>query len=141
MSERAKPMGARSQNLFLVLILSQALHSIEEYCFRLYDVLAPARVVSNMVSSDPAWGFAIVNTVLVSFGFWCYLARVRRSRPSGRSWAWFWTILEAANGAGHLLLAANRGGYFPGAATAPLLLGLSIALGATLLHVDEPEGA
>jgi hypothetical protein len=35
---------------------------------------------------------------------------------------WFWTLLEIGNGIGHLVLAASRGGYFPGAATAPFLL-------------------
>jgi hypothetical protein len=132
-------MKPRSRNLFLGLILSQAAHSIEEYGFRLYDVLAPARFISSMVSSNLALGFAIVNIVLVLFGLWCYLARVRKRHPSGRSWAWFWTVLEAANGAGHLILAASRGGYFPGAATAPLLLGFSVSLGLTLLQADEPE--
>ena len=132
-------MKPRSQNLFLGLILSQVLHSVEEYCFRLYDVLAPARFISSMVSSNRPLGFAIVNIVLVLFGLWCYVARVRRSHPSGRNWAWFWIVLEAANGAGHLMLAAGRGGYFPGAATAPLLLGFSVLLGVTLPRADEPE--
>ena len=132
-------MKARSQNLFLGLILAQAAHSIEEYCFHVYDVLAPARFISSVVSSNPALGFAIVNLVLVLFGVWCYLARVRKRHPSGRSWAWFWTVLEAANGAGHLVLAANRRGYFPGAVTAPLLLAFSVSLGVTLSQADEPE--
>ena len=132
-------MQALSQNLFLCLILSQAAHSIEEYRFRLYDVLAPARVISSLVSSNLAFGFAIANALLVLFGFWCYLARVRKRHPSARNWAWFWTVLEATNGANHLILALNSGGYFPGAATAPLLLGFSLWLGVTLLRADEPK--
>ncbi len=132
-------MKRQSQNLFLGLILSQAAHSIEEYFFRLYDVLPPARFISNMVSNNLALGFAIVNSALVSFGLWCYLARVRRRDSSGRSWAWLWAVLEAANGVGHLILAAGRGGYFPGVATAPLLLGFSVSLGVTLRQAGEPE--
>lgn len=132
-------MSQRSQSLFLGLILSQAAHSVEEYRFRLYDVLAPARYISGLVSGDLALGFAVVNLVLVAFGLWCYLVPVRRRHPSGRSWAWFWVVLEAANGTGHLILAASRGGYFPGTATAPLLLGFSVALGVTLLQADEPK--
>ncbi len=132
-------MKLRSQSLFLGLILSQAAHSIEEYCFRLYDVLAPARFISSIVSSNLALGFAIVNIALVLFGLWCYLARVRTRHPSARSWAWFWTVLEALNGTGHLILAASRGGYFPGAATAPFLLGFSVLLGVTLPQADERE--
>jgi len=132
-------MKALSQNLFLCLIFSQAAHSIEEYCFRLYDVLGPARFISSLVSSNLAFGFAIANVVLVLFGLWCYLARVRKGHASGRSWAWFWTVLEAANGANHLILALSSRGYFPGAATAPLLRGFSLWLGVTLSRADEPK--
>jgi len=131
-------MKRQSRNLFLGLILTQAAHSIEEYFFRLYDVLAPARLISSMVSGNPALGFAIANSVLVLFGVWSYVARVRRRHPSSRSWAWFWAILETANGAAHLLFAAARGGYFPGVATAPLLLAFSVSLGVTLSQADEP---
>ncbi len=130
---------ALSRNLFLCLILSQAAHSVEEYCSRLYDVFAPARFISGLVSGNRALGFAIANVLLVLFGLWCYLARVRRRRPSWRGWAWFWTVLEAANGANHLTLALAAHGYFPGAATAPLLLGFSVWLGVTLWRVDEPR--
>lgn len=120
-------------------MLVQAAHSIEEHWFRLYDVFAPARIVSGLVSSNLALGFAIGNAGLVMFGLWCYLARVRTRHPAARSWAWFWTVLEAANGANHLVLALSSGGYFPGAATAPLLLGCSLWLGGTLLQADEPR--
>jgi hypothetical protein len=131
-------MKALSQTLFLCLILVQAAHSIEECWFRLYDVLAPARWIASLVSSNPAFGFAIANLILVSFGLWCYLARVRTGHPSGRGWAWFWTVLETVNAANHLVLAFSSGGYFPGAATAPFLLGFSLWLGVTLSRADEP---
>jgi hypothetical protein len=132
-------MKATSENLFLCLILSQAAHSIEECYFRLYDVLAPARFISSLVSGNLAFGFAIANIVLVSFGLWCYLARVRRHYASWRNWAWFWAVLEAVNGTNHLIWAASSRGYFPGAATAPLLLGFSLGLGVTLARADEPK--
>lgn len=132
-------MKPRIQHLFLGLILSQAAHSIEEYVFRLYDVLAPARWISSVLSSNLALGFAIVNSILVLLGLWCYFARVRTSHPSARNWVWFWTVLEGANGLGHLVLAASERGYFPGAATAPLLLGLSVSLGMNLSRTAESE--
>ncbi|HEV8439978.1 MAG TPA: HXXEE domain-containing protein [Methylomirabilota bacterium] len=132
-------MGARSRKLFLALILTQVAHSIEEYLFGLYEVLLPARVISGYISSNLAVGFAIANTALIAFAFWCYFARVRRAAPSARSWAWFWTILEGANGTAHLLYAMARGGYVPGAATAPLLLGFAWWLGTTLAKTDEGE--
>lgn len=132
-------MEVRSQRLFLALILTQAAHSVEEYVFRLYEVLAPARIISGLVSSNLAMGFATVNGALILFGLWCYFARVRKAHRSGRGWAWFWTILEASNGTGHLLLAAGRGEYIAGVATAPLLLGCAGWLGVTLGRAQGPD--
>lgn len=118
------------RNLFLALILAQAAHSVEEYVFRLYDVLAPARYVSGLLGVDRQIGFVVVNSALVLFGLWCWYARVRPGR--GRGLAWFWALLETANGCAHLALAAMAGGYFPGLATAPLLIGLGLWLAAGL---------
>lgn len=117
---------------FGLLIAAQAAHSLEEYAFRLFDVFAPARFVSGLASGDLATGFAIVNIGIVALGLGCYLAWVRAGQTAGRAIAWAWTVLELANGIGHLILAAARGGYFPGAGTAPLLIGTSLYLGNTL---------
>lgn len=125
-------MHRRSSTLFALLITTQAAHSVEEYTFRLYDVLAPARIISGLVSSDLARGFAIANILLVSLGVWCYFARVRPAHPSSFAWMWGWTLLEAVNGTGHLLFALSSGGYFPGAWTASILLSLAAALAVTL---------
>ena len=38
---------------------------------------------------------------------------VRLDRTAATGLIWFWTLLEAGNGIGHLTLAATRGGYFP----------------------------
>jgi hypothetical protein len=134
-------MSPRGRRLFLALILAQAAHSVEEYVFRLWEVLAPARWVATRLALDPALGIAVANTALVGFGLWCYLARVRPGGGSAAGWAWSWTVLESANGVAHLFLAARAGGYFPGAATAPLLLGLAAALGARLANDRPVKGA
>ena len=118
--------------LVVALLVAQAAHSVEEYVFHLYDMLPPARFVSGLVSDDRAFGFAVVNAALVLFFAWTWWARVRPGRPSGRRWAWFWALLEGWNGVLHLAIAAVRGGYFPGAATAPFLLGLAVRLGLAL---------
>ena len=117
-------MARRTHIIFLSLILAQAAHSAEEYAFRLYDVLAPARYISGLFGFDRHIGFVIVNSALVLFGLWCWYARVRTGRGSARALAWFWAALEIANGCAHVALAAIAGGYFPGLATAPLLVGL-----------------
>ncbi len=130
-------MDSRARTAFGPLIAAQAAHSIEEYRYRLFDVFGPPRWLSGLVSSDLATGFAILNTGIVLFGLWCYLARVRRPHPSDRAFAWFWTLLETANAIGHGVLALRQGGYFPGVATAPVLLGISLYLGARLARPKE----
>ena len=130
-------MGSRGRTAFLALIAAQAAHSTEECVFRLYDVFAPARFISGLFSSDLARGFAIGNIALVLFGVWCYAARVRRGLPSARGLAWFWSLLELGNGISHSVFALARGGYFPGVATAPFLLGISAYLITRLLASPE----
>ena len=127
-------MDSRSRAAFGLLILAQAAHSVEEYAFRLFDVFGPARFVSGLFSDNIARGFAVANIGIVLVGVWCYVARVRTPHPTERAYAWFWTCLELGNGVGHLILSGVRGGYFPGAATAPLLIAASSYLGARLMR-------
>lgn len=119
----------KSKRLFLILIIFQMAHSIEEYYFELYNVLAPARFASGLISNDLATGFAILNTALVTFGLWCAFVPVRRNWRVARPLVIGWTALEAINGTAHILLAIGAGGYFPGVATAPFLLGVAVMLG------------
>jgi hypothetical protein len=135
----ARAIDARSRGAFLLLIALQAAHSVEEYSFALYEVLAPARLVSRIVPGDPSLGFALVNAALVAFGAWCYLARVRVGHPSARSWAWLWVLIELGNGIVHPLLAIAAGGYFPGVATAPALGAVAGYLGVRLWSSAEPR--
>jgi hypothetical protein len=121
-------MDSRARLAFALLLAAQAVHSIEEYCLRLYDVLAPARAVSEALVVDRQLGFAIANAALIGFGLWCYFARIRRDHRSARIYAWFWALLEIANALVHGALAMAAGGYFPGLATAPLLLAAGLHL-------------
>ena len=121
-------MEARASGAFLLLVLAQAAHSAEEFLFRLYDRFAPARAASEILGFDRPAGFLVVNAALILFGLWCWIARVRPARGAWRGLAWFWILLESANALGHLLLAGLAGGYFPGVATAPLLLAAAMWL-------------
>jgi hypothetical protein len=112
----------RSQLVFLLLILAQAAHSIEEYVTGLYQVFAPARFVNGLVSNNLPLGFLVFNTGLVAFGLWCWAVPVRSGWAAATGLAWFWIILELGNGIGHCGLALRQGSYFPGLITAPLLL-------------------
>src|SRR3954463_7686393 len=115
-------MDNRVARAFLLLVLVQAGHSVEEYVFRLFEMLAPARYVSGLVGLDPATGLAIVNSGIFLFGLACWLGPVRGGWRSGRAVAVGWVLVEVANGIGHVALAAGVGGYFPGLYTAPLLI-------------------
>jgi hypothetical protein len=134
-------MRGRATPLFALLILAQAAHSAEEQFFRLYEVLAPARFLSGLISRDLATGFALANVAIVSFGVWGHLARVRPKHRAWRAWAWFWVYVEGINGANHVLFALFQGSYFPGLWTAPLLLALAAALGVTLTRETAPGAA
>lgn len=131
-------MDPLARRLFLALVAVQAAHSVEEYVTRLYEVFAPARFVSGLVSSDLALGFAVVNAGLVAFGLWCWWARVRPGRAGARAWAWPWIAVELGNGVGHTALAVTRGGYFPGVFTAPLLFAVALALAVRLTLSSPP---
>jgi len=129
----------RSQLVFLLLILAQAAHSVEEYFTKLYEVLAPARFVSGLISNDLALGFLVANAALVAFGLWCWAVPVRSGWAAARGLAWFWAVLELGNGLGHSVLALRQGGYFPGVGTAPLLLLFATWLAVLLIRHARPR--
>ena len=124
--------------MFLFLILAQGVHSIEEYATRLYEVFGPARFVSGLISHDLALGFLVFNAALVTFGLWCWAIPVRSSWRTAGGFVWFWTILELGNGIGHSVIALSRCDYFPGVATAPLLLLFAVWL--AILQVRQTDG-
>lgn len=132
--EREIKMNAASKRTFLLLIASQALHSIEEYFFSLWEFLAPARFLSGLVSANLSLGFAVINFTIVAIGVWSYAFPVRRNYRYASQIVWFWIILEFANGIGHLLFAMSSKSYFPGAYTAPLLLIFSVYLAFRMTH-------
>jgi hypothetical protein len=126
----------RFQSTFLALVVAQVAHSTEEYLGRLYEVFAPARFVSGLISQDLERGFLIFNGLLVLVGFWCVLWPVRRGWPSAVPLAWLWVAIELLNGVGHPLWSLRQQGYTPGAVTAGILLILALYL-ARQLRADQ----
>jgi hypothetical protein len=129
----------RSKLLFLLLVIAQAAHSVEEYVTRLFEVFAPARFVSGLITEHLAVGFAVVNAVFVAVGVWCWFGPVRAGGRAGRLVAAVWAAIELANGIGHLAIAASSGGYFPGSLTAPVLVATAACL-AFSLFADGRSG-
>jgi hypothetical protein len=124
----------RFQGAFAALILAQAAHSVEEYVGRLWESFPPARFLTGLISQDLERGFLVINASLVAFGLWCFLWPVRRGWPSAVPLAWLWAAIEVINGVGHPLWTLRQGGYAPGVATAPVLLGLAVYLARQLLR-------
>jgi hypothetical protein len=126
---------------FGALVLAQAAHSVEEYVGRLWESFPPARFLTGLVSQDRERGFVFLNVALIGFGLWCLLWPVRRSWPSAVTLGWAWVAVEVINGIGHPFWTLRQGGYTPGVATAPLLLGLAVYLARQLLRVAPPASA
>lgn len=119
-------------------MIAQAAHSIEEYAFRLYEVFAPARYVSGLISTDLRIGFITINVAFITFGFWCYAVPVRRAWSTAIPLMWFWALVEVLNGIGHPIVSIIKRSYIPGTATAPFLL--LIALYLLIQIVNSPVG-
>jgi len=113
-------MSAR--RLFAVLVGLQALHSLEETAFGLYDFLPYFNWIDRYGPTGAFAAFAVVNALFVSFGVWCYLARVRPGAPGAGAYVMFWVVLETLNGILHPAWSWTAGVYIPGTVTAPFLL-------------------
>ena len=105
-----------------MLAIFQALHSVEECYFSLWEVFAPARFLSGLVSQNLRVGFVVINATIVALVFYCYAFPVRREDSYAPIVIWFWILLEFGNGVGHNWFAVSAGTYFPGFYTAPFLL-------------------
>jgi hypothetical protein len=113
-------INRKARIAFLALVIAQAAHSIEEYVFRLYEVFAPARFVSGLISTDLRTGFIVFNLAFVAFGFWCYAVPVRRALPAAIPLMWLFIVVEILNGIGHPAISIMERTYIPGTATAPV---------------------
>ena len=120
-------MNKKIKKAFLLLVLVQAAHSIEEYYGKLWEVFAPAKFITSLVSNDHEKGFVIINVALFIAGMLIWVAAVRN-----HSFAivpiWFLTIMEVINSIGHSVWAIMERDYVPGVATAPILFILAIYL-------------
>ena len=65
-------MNKKIKIAFFLVVVVQALHSIEEYYGRLWEVFAPAKFITSVVSKDHEAGFMVINICLFLAGmlFW-----------------------------------------------------------------------
>ena len=121
-------MNQKIKWTFLILVLVQGLHSIEEYVGKLWENFPPARVLCSLVSDNLVTGFLIINIGLFVFGLWCWLFPIRKNYFYAQFLVWFWIVLELINGIGHPIWTIVQKAYTPGILTAPILLVIAIIL-------------
>lgn len=129
-------MDSRIKIAFLILVLVQGLHSVEEYIGRLWENFPPAMLFTSLVSNNLETGFLIINIGLFIFGILCWLFPVRMDFAIARGIIWFWIAIEIINGIGHPIWALYQTAYAPGVATAPILLVMAVYLSKCLLSDD-----
>ena len=115
-----------------VLVLAQAIHSVEECVGRLWESHPLARMIAKLISADLARGFIIGNVLLVAFGFFCVLWTRRHRGRTATTVAWFWVGVEIVNATGHVLWSLFLHQYTPGLGTVPLLMLAAMYLAAQL---------
>ena len=132
---------SKTKAVFFLLIVFQTLHSIEEYYYSLWEVLAPARFISLLINENVVVGFVTINVSIVLFGFWTYFYPLSHRWRTMQVFLWFWILLELGNGIAHVIFAIQTRGYFPGIYSAPLLLALSCYLGIKQLQSSNVSSA
>ncbi len=121
-------MSTKIKSIFLVLVLIQAMHSIEEYIGKLWEVFPPAAFLTALFSKNLETGFLIANIGLFVFGILCWLFPVRGNYSTAKGILWFWIILETINGLGHTVWSIYQQSYTPGLITAPFLFIVALYL-------------
>ena len=121
---------------FLLIVLVQGLHSIEEYFGNLWDVYPPATFLSGLVSSNLKTGFIIINIGLFIILMITWLSTFSKNF-SIRGFLWFWTVMELINGIGHSVWAITERSYEPGLITAPILILLAISMVRLLIKFSK----
>jgi hypothetical protein len=121
-------MDKSSKAAFLALVLTQAIHSVEEYAFEFYQVFRPAQLLDGLFPGFAQPGFIAFNSLLLLFGIWCLVFQIGRNAPKARFWAWVWVVIELYNGAAHALWAAVTASYNPGLVSSLVLFALATYL-------------
>lgn len=121
-------MGHRTTNIFLILVILQAAHSVEEYVGRLWEVFAPARYLTGLISKNHDFAFLVLNIGFIVFGIICWLFILSTKSEISTIILWFWIIIELINGIGHTIYAIFQKEYIPGLITAPLIFTAALFL-------------
>ena len=110
-------MNNRIQVAFLLLIVLQTLHSIEEFIFRFYEVFPPMVSVYRNATHLARPAFILANLILVLVGFACLFRWVWPAKRGAETVVWVWIGVESFNVIAHCVWAVLIRGYNPGLVT------------------------
>jgi len=125
--------------MFLLLVILQAIHSVEEFIFRLYERFPPMRFLYRNAPYLAKPAFAISNALLVFIGLICFYYWVQPARKGATVVVWIWIIIESLNVVAHLVWAALIGGYNPGLVTGVLFIPVLIYLCYLTMHISPRQ--
>jgi len=132
-------MDNHSKIAFLILVLLQGLHSIEEYVGKLWDVFPPANYLTGLFSEDHRTGFLIANIGIFVIGISCWFLLYSKIQSTISIFVWVFVIIEIINGIGHPLWSIFQKSYTPGVFTAPFLLITALYLAGRLRRIDNKK--
>ena len=115
-------MDNKTKITFLVLVLLQGLHSVEEYVGKLWDVFPPAKYLTNLFSENNETGFLIANVGIFILGISCWVLLYSKFESTISIIIWIFVVIETINGIGHPVWSIYQKSYTPGVITAPFLL-------------------
>ena len=121
-------MNRKIQSAFLLLVIVQAIHSVEEFIFRFYERFPPMTFIYQNAPQLARPAFAISNALLFLIGLICFYYWVQPARKAANLVVWIWIILESSNVVAHIVWAVLIGGYNPGLVTGLLFLPVLIYL-------------
>lgn len=117
---------------FLIMIVVQAVHAIEEFLFHFWDVFPPMRAVYGGTPGPGERVFIAFHALLIGIGLWSYRRWVRAGGASARTVVRWGIIVQSFTVLLHAAWFLTELRYQPGLATTPLFVP-AIALAITAL--------
>src|SRR2546423_15685569 len=113
-SRGSRTMNRKIQSAFLLLVIVQAIHSVEEFIFRFYERFPPMTFIYQNAPQLARPAFAISNALLILIGLICFYYWVQPARKGATAVVRIWIIIESLNVVAHIVWAALIGGDNPG---------------------------
>jgi hypothetical protein len=116
-------MQNKIRTTFAALLVLQALHAIEEYWFRFYDVFPPAKALGTLIPGSSQIGFVLFNALLLLIGLATFRYSFGGEPRRLHVLLWLGVAIETYNGLAHLAWMILIAGYNPGLVSAvPLVI-------------------